>query len=159
MPQSGNGIGTGHYGHSAEAEDGSYITTTWVIFFFIPLVPLRSERILPLSEFDNGAGQRRFRYSIVARVPLDWPAIWKTYCVGCSIVAWELSLCWTYRYVHLAFGPDNESLSVFAWFLAPFVPLTIWWVWIRQRSKLQPVEVTPGSEFSVYRKPDSNSDA
>jgi hypothetical protein len=45
VPFSINGCGTRYYGKQDKRQDGSYITTEWITFFFIPLIPLRSLRV------------------------------------------------------------------------------------------------------------------
>jgi hypothetical protein len=40
MPGSYHGIGTIYYGNREKAGDGSFITTKWAIFMFVPLFPL-----------------------------------------------------------------------------------------------------------------------
>ncbi len=39
------GIGTTLYGRDEKQSDGSYVTTKWVILFFVPIIPLGSFRI------------------------------------------------------------------------------------------------------------------
>src|SRR5262245_15740055 len=87
MPRTGNRIGTVHLGRVAQADDGSYVATLWVVFLFLPIFPLRSEGILLLSEFDNGAGHRNVRYSILNRVPRHWPQIFRLECSRVVCVA------------------------------------------------------------------------
>lgn len=161
MPSSGNGIGTVHYGRSAEAEDGSYVATVWFVIFYLPIFPLRSERILLLSEFDNGFGTRRIRYSILERVPLDWRGIRKTYLVGWGILAWYVSLLVLYFYFPAMFHTEYGVWLVLAWLFLPFGIWAGWQKWLRPAPKLKSVEIRPGSEFSVYRKthsPDTKRD-
>ena len=43
-----NGIGTKHQG-LRWLPDGSYITTKWFVFFYVPLIPLGSIRVLESS--------------------------------------------------------------------------------------------------------------
>jgi hypothetical protein len=40
-----NGVGTGIYGKRAFSPDGSFVTTKWIILFWLPLFPLRSLRV------------------------------------------------------------------------------------------------------------------
>lgn len=40
-----NGIGTTYYGKRDFAADGSYVTTEWFVFIWLPIVPLRSLRV------------------------------------------------------------------------------------------------------------------
>ena len=45
LAQTINGFGTKLYGRRDQKWDGSFWTTKWVVFFWIPLIPLRSYRI------------------------------------------------------------------------------------------------------------------
>ncbi len=153
MLRSGNGIGTVHYGRSHEREDGSYVATVWVVVFYLPLWPIRSERILPLSFFDNGAGQQRMKYSILSRELLDWPKIWLTYAAGWSVLVWYVSLIWLYDFVACLIG--GGAFLVLGWFAFPFLMLFLWQKLFTAPPKLVAKETTPGSDFSVYRRNDS----
>ena len=44
-----NGTGTRIYGKRDFRTDGSFVTTKWVTFSWVPLVPLRSMRVKPLD--------------------------------------------------------------------------------------------------------------
>ncbi len=46
MAQAINGIGTAFYGQREFRADGSYITTEWFILCFVPILPLRSIRVI-----------------------------------------------------------------------------------------------------------------
>jgi hypothetical protein len=48
-PTSINGMGSMFYGKSDVRQDGSYLTTEWFTILYLPVVPLRSFRVLPLS--------------------------------------------------------------------------------------------------------------
>ncbi|MCS7304748.1 MAG: hypothetical protein NZ602_06550 [Thermoguttaceae bacterium] len=77
MPYSINGIGTTFYGHRDDEPDGSYVTTEWLIFLFIPILPIRSFRVWPL-------GQRRFlgdfsQQYLAREVPLCRPQVVNVY--------------------------------------------------------------------------------
>ena len=41
-----NGIGTKFYGATDHGSDGSYITTNWFVFFYLPIIPLESFRVI-----------------------------------------------------------------------------------------------------------------
>jgi len=41
-----NGIGTTYYGKRDKGPDGSYITTEWFVFVYLPILPLRSLHVL-----------------------------------------------------------------------------------------------------------------
>jgi len=73
-----NGIGTTFYGSADPHEDGSYVVTKWVIFVYIPLAPLGSMRIWPISQDDVPWYKRdmgsKFHYE---KVPLHMPHLLK----------------------------------------------------------------------------------
>ena len=69
MPKSFNGTGTMFYGKDIIASDGSYVTTEWVTFFWFPLVPFRSYRVLPYEDGGDGFVYSSQRYWTQA-VPL-----------------------------------------------------------------------------------------
>ncbi len=46
LAQTFNGFGTHLYGKRRFGADGSYITTLWVVFFWIPVVPLKSVHVI-----------------------------------------------------------------------------------------------------------------
>ena len=50
MPSTFNGIGTSYVGKTDFNADGSYITTEWFTFLYVPLVPLRSRRVVESGE-------------------------------------------------------------------------------------------------------------
>jgi len=93
MPASINGIGTTWYGNALEEQDGSYVVTEWIIFFFVPIIPLGSKRIWPVpkkkiawwkidTEYTGIIGGDKFN---VVRVPLHMPHIFKGYAVAFAI--------------------------------------------------------------------------
>ena len=63
MPgRSMNGIGTRIYGKRDFLSDGSFITTKWITFLWVPLIPLTSMRVQPKS---NGRMPDHFLASVV----------------------------------------------------------------------------------------------
>jgi hypothetical protein len=50
LGRSMNGTGTRVYGKRDFRTDGSFVTTKWITFLWVPLVPLRSMRVKPLEE-------------------------------------------------------------------------------------------------------------
>ena len=85
MPYSVNGFGTKYYGHRESAEDGSYITTLWITALFVPIVPLRSYRVLPVGKGTNLVIHQRQNYRVL-RVPLCWEQVWNVYLIGAPIL-------------------------------------------------------------------------
>ena len=74
-----NGIGTTLYGEDKQ-NDGSYIATEWIIFFYIPLIPLASYLVL---DWENGIFSKKYE---LVKVPLNRKQIGKTYLVIFSFI-------------------------------------------------------------------------
>lgn len=85
MPSSLNGTGTMYYGQRDLAPDGSYVTTEWITFAWIPLIPLKSYRVQL-----NGKGQNFLVYQshgyLVRQVPLNGEQIRNVYGAAVGIV-------------------------------------------------------------------------
>jgi hypothetical protein len=45
-----HGFGAMNYGQRDFRPDGSYVTTMWFVCFYVPIVPIRSKRLLPTGE-------------------------------------------------------------------------------------------------------------
>jgi len=63
-----NGIGTRYCG-VRWLPDGTYVTTEWVVIFFIPLIPIRSLRVVS-EEYTFSALGAGFPFK-AQRIPLD----------------------------------------------------------------------------------------
>ena len=79
-----NGIGTLYYGNRDKESDGSYITTKWFVFLFLPLFPLGSYRVLPAGETGTylvvfSSTQTSY---LVHRVPLNLSQVRNVYCAA-----------------------------------------------------------------------------
>ena len=109
MPFSINGIGTKWYGSALKEPDGSYVVTEWVVFLFIPIIPLGSKRICPVQsvqslktpwwQFDKtgiGFGEQ---FNTVS-VPLYRPHLIKGYAISLVVL-----LIW------LFLSSDSEKVS------------------------------------------------
>jgi hypothetical protein len=72
-----NGIGTRFQG-TRWLPDGTYITTEWFVFFFVPLIPLRSVRVLEASAAWGGIGYTGQSLKIQP-VPLDKGMVLRVY--------------------------------------------------------------------------------
>lgn len=157
MPRSINGIGTVHFGRAEQTDDGTYVATLWVVFLFLPLFPLRSERLLLLSEFNNGFGHRRVRYSVIERVPLHQGQIIRTYLAGWGVLLWYVSLWWLFAPIERIVGQGHEPWIAIGWMLLPFAVLLGWQRLYMPRPKLKPVELSPSSEHRIYQQADGTS--
>jgi hypothetical protein len=81
MPYSFSGIGTKYYGSRAEGSDGSYITTEWIILFYVPLIPIGSFRVRLLK-----SGLIHSKYE-TRRVPLQGQQIRSIYAKELPLLA------------------------------------------------------------------------
>lgn len=54
-----NGFGTALYGKRNEESDASFIKTKWIVFFWIPLIPLRSYRVRYIGHGSSFLGWSR----------------------------------------------------------------------------------------------------
>lgn len=99
-----NGFGTAFYGRIDEEPDKSYISTKWIYFLWMPLIPLASYRIYEklLSEYerwsDFGIGESSTYQYKLRKVPLNLeqvrPIIIKYWCILISIVLGLFLLCY-----------------------------------------------------------------
>lgn len=80
--QSVNGIGATFYGKKDMRDDGSYITTKWFIFLYIPVIPLRSYRVKKISQSKYG----RTEYEILQELPLTATPALKIYVISVLIL-------------------------------------------------------------------------
>ena|ERR1700694_2903986 len=76
MPFTISGIGTKLYGRRGIGPDGSYITTEWVVFLYIPVLPIRSYRVLAM---DTGFGRLVAQRYQAQQVALCWAQVRDVY--------------------------------------------------------------------------------
>lgn len=81
MARSINGIGTILYGRANKAPDGSYVATKWITFFWIPLIPLGSQRVWNESFKFHAWGNRSVTEYRYVKVPLHRPHLLKAYAI------------------------------------------------------------------------------
>jgi len=72
-----NGSGTRYYG-TKYLPDGTYITTKWLVFLYVPVIPLRSVRVLKEDE-TYGSLMASSQKLSVQMVPLDLEMVLRTY--------------------------------------------------------------------------------
>ena len=76
MPKTVFGIGTREYGKRDREANGSYLTTKFFVFFFIPLWPMESRRLRRVHGED---------FTSVRRLALCWPQVIKILAAGYGI--------------------------------------------------------------------------
>ena len=95
MPDSLNGIGIRYIGQSDHHADGSYVTTEWFSFLYVPIVPFASFRLIHVREKDVDWGfYSKTHYRIIDRLPLRWGLVARVYLFSVSYGAWLCSLVW-----------------------------------------------------------------
>jgi hypothetical protein len=109
-PYSINGFGTRYYGKRDFDPDGSYITTEWIVFAFLPIVPFRSLRVSYLGEAEGktylfGFGTTH-NYSIhEKRFPPNWKQVFSTYAFLSVMGFW----------IYLVFSKTKSSFLETPW--------------------------------------------
>ena len=86
MPASINGCGTTWYGASDREKDGSHVVTEWIVFRFMPLIPLGSKRAWPVPKEQKAWWKARLGNQFkVIRVSMNWSQVAKGYAVTAGI--------------------------------------------------------------------------
>lgn len=87
-----NGIGTTFYGRRDFRTDGTYITTEWLVFFYLPLIPIRSLRVSCLGPSDHlshlGLGSSESYEVYEKHFPPNWKQVLCTYGYVVLLIAW-----------------------------------------------------------------------
>ena len=79
------GIGTIFYG-ARWRPDGTHITTKWFIFVYVPIVPIRSVRVIKGGRI-RGVSASYSEPQAVETVPLDIPMVLKVYATAAAVIA------------------------------------------------------------------------
>jgi len=74
VPLTVDGVGTRFFGRSPSPDSHEYVSTKWLAIVLIPLLPVRSYRIVE----EDLKGQQRLSYSIHPLEKLDWAQIRET---------------------------------------------------------------------------------
>ena len=92
-PYSINGFGTRYYGERDFRPDGSYVTTEWVVIAFLPIIPLRSLRVIYTGQGEEriylyGFG-RTHNYSVYEKkFPPNLKQVFSTYAFVVVMAYW-----------------------------------------------------------------------
>lgn len=93
MPFTINGIGTKFYGNRERGNDGSYVTTEWIVFAYLPVIPIRSLRVLPAGRGTNALIYNSQSY-LTQPVPMCWAQIRNVYVFLAGIAAILGGIIW-----------------------------------------------------------------
>lgn len=85
MASSINGIGTTFYGQAGFEPDGSFITTKWVIFAYLPIIPTASMRVRYAGE-ENGFFSSGTKYHVIMDYPIDIGQVLRTWAYVISFI-------------------------------------------------------------------------
>jgi len=143
-----HGIGMMVHGERDYWPDGSFVTTEWFVFAYLPIAPMISKRISytqnsPYSTYDSSGG-----FYIYEMLPNNRKQVVSTYLWFASIMVWVLG--WTYFQdaIEKRFGDVDTAAGM--WFVGLVVILTLpyalrWWAkkrkiqqWKRMNSGLEP---------------------
>lgn len=91
MPFTFNGIGTKYYGNRDVGPDGSFITTEWITFVYIPLLPIRSLRVQETGKSTTAIVYNSRGY-LTQSVPLCWKQIRNVY-IFLAVIAAVIAIC------------------------------------------------------------------
>ncbi len=86
LAQTINGFGTKLYGKRSFGADGSFVTTLWVVFFWIPVIPLKSFRVRDRGiSLDSGkptilpGWSSSWDYAVLQKCSLDFRQVINVY--------------------------------------------------------------------------------
>jgi magnesium-transporting ATPase (P-type) len=121
MPTSFQGIGTTFYGQRDYQPDGSYITTEFIIFGGIPLMPLKSVRVryggatgivFPVAHSEE-------RYAVLATTRPNIKQVLSIYGFIVFMICWVIALVWVYGTVEGKLDQAAVSALLFLLFVLP----------------------------------------
>ena len=84
------GLGTGFKSDTPLQPDGTFITTKWITFFYVPIIPLGSYRV----KYQGGSSEFHFtgfsstsQYQIIQKIPWDTRRVIKSWLYILAIIA------------------------------------------------------------------------
>lgn len=147
MPSTINGFGTKYYGEADHRPDGSFIATEWITAAYIPLIPLRSFRLVRSGNpYENDFGHATF--GVLEALPIFWSQVLRVYVfllgagIWCVTMIWLFFFKFTFQNLFLSHRIEATVL-LFVLVTALVIPFIIVWA-IRRRSMLT-VGVTPSN--------------
>ena len=106
MPSTFNGTGTMYYGEKDIEPDKSFVTTEWIVLFFVPIIPIGSFRVLETGH-ENIIFGSSTQY-LVRRIPLDWKQIRNVYAVSIGVIG----LITVASYLHNRLTQKSPNLNL-----------------------------------------------
>jgi hypothetical protein len=108
-----NGFGTFYYGHEDARNDGSFVTTRYLVAAMLPIVPLGTERVV-LHGLHDTLTKGRAEYETIEQLPMRWRQVGRTY-LKCwllvpLLLVWPLLLLAGFAgIVHAIAGKETTS--------------------------------------------------
>jgi hypothetical protein len=106
------GWGLRHLGRADYKEDGSYVSTVWLVIFFIPILPLRSQRIRDIDTRQGSShGELITRYEIIETVSLRFTQIALVYFAAIIFIAYCVAVVYALILGPISRGEDPGFLA------------------------------------------------
>jgi hypothetical protein len=124
-----NGMGTTCYGKRDFRADGTFLTTEWFVFLFIPLIPFRSIRVTPQGFTDRG-GQK---FAVHQTGFPSLKQVFYTYGFVAILAAWETLViysasCVCSSFPHVIDTVFSLSMLFIGVFVVGAIPVPIPWI-------------------------------
>ncbi|BET65435.1 hypothetical protein ASA1KI_03700 [Opitutales bacterium ASA1] len=134
MPFEFKGCGTQYIGERDLRPDGSFVTTEWITLLYLPLVPLRSARVVrDRSEDVNVVILSHEGYLEIERLSIRWDQVAGTYLFLFLSALWAFTSGWFF------FGHLNIFEHPQGMYLAPLwviiAGLPFFWLWWSRKEK------------------------
>ena len=155
------------YGEADHHADGSFITTEWITAAFIPLIPLRSFRLIrpktsPSEDPFENTFKNAFAYGydpleVLEELPIFWAQVLRIYVLAGFAGFWYATAIWLFFFKITLFERFvshgiEATILLFLFMITLAVPLVI--VWASRRRSL--LAVDPGSRS--FEAPRENGD-
>jgi hypothetical protein len=150
MPFTYNGFGTMFYGEGDRREDGSFISTEWITAAYVPLIPLKSFRLVRCKEADayfvivHSEG-----YQVLEKLSICWPQVLRIYSFLAIVAVWWSLAIWI-CFTKFDIATDSRApWIVSTWVLAMAAPFFV--VWLIRRETYMVKYGRPNPESFVTR--------
>jgi hypothetical protein len=125
MPYTLNGIGSGYYGKRDFRSDGSFVTTEWLSFLYVPILPFRSLRVRyngPVESKSLFFMSSAQSYTVFTRTFLNWKQVLYIYGYISLFVTWAIFIVWFFFFYPLV---SASEFTVVLAFIACLLPVPI----------------------------------
>ena len=135
MPATYHGFGTKFYGEADKRPDGTYITTEWLVAGYVPIVPLRSLRLIR----DKAADERDFfvgrvaAYRVIEKPLMCWRQVFMTYLFVMFCASWWAASAWLFFTRWKILDGNNGIALMFAFVVTASLPF-FGILWVRRES-------------------------